>query len=87
MLEVVAWKPLRRVSKQNLRRPGAGLAAVLPALVGAIDDYLAAIGADGTLGGALDEELTILAVAPGVVTYAGTRYYGVRFVHRWRRVV
>jgi len=63
----------------------AGLAAVLPALVGAVDDYLAAIGADGTLGGALDEELTILSVAPGVVTYAGTRYYGVRFVHRWRR--
>ncbi len=63
----------------------AGLAAVLPALVEAIDDYLAAVSADGTLDGALDEELAILEVAPGVVTYAGTRYYGVRFVHRWRR--
>jgi hypothetical protein len=63
----------------------AGLAAVLPALVEAIDDYLAAVSADGTLDSALDEELVILEVAPGVVTYAGTRYYGVRFLHRWRR--
>lgn len=63
----------------------SGLAAVLPSLVDAIDDYLTAVGADGALDGALDEELAILEVAPGVVTYAGTRYYGVRFLHRWRR--
>ena len=64
-----------------------GLSAALPDLVTAIDDYLTALSADGTLGGALDEELEILDVRPGVVEYAGVRFYGVRFRHRWKRVI
>ncbi|HEC23057.1 MAG TPA: hypothetical protein ENI95_09080 [Chloroflexi bacterium] len=64
-----------------------GLSAALPDLVTAIDDYLTALSADGTLGGALDEELEILDVRPGVVEYAGVRFYGVRFRHRWKRAI
>jgi hypothetical protein len=61
----------------------AGLSAVLPDLVTGIDDYLDAVSADGTLDGALDRELEITRVVPGVVEYAGVRFYGVRFRHRW----
>ena len=66
---------------------GAGLSAVLPDLVTAIDSYLDAVGADGTLDGALDRELEIMSVEPGLVEYGGVRFYGVRFRHRWVRVI
>jgi hypothetical protein len=65
----------------------AGLSGVLPALVDAMDDYLEAVGANGTLDGALDRELEIVSVQPGVVEYGEARYYGVRFRHRWVRVI
>jgi hypothetical protein len=65
----------------------AGLNTVLPALVDAVDAYLEAVSADGTLGGALGAELEIVAVLPGVVEYAGAKFYGVRFRHVWRRVI
>jgi hypothetical protein len=65
----------------------AGLSAVLPDLISAIDDYLDAISADGTLDDALDREVEILSVRPGVIEYAGTRFYGVRFRHRWTRII
>lgn len=65
----------------------AGLGAVLPDLVDAMDAYLDAVSGDGTLNGALDAELEITSVQPGVVEYAGVRFYGVRFRHRWTRVV
>jgi hypothetical protein len=65
----------------------AGLSAVLPDLVTAIDGYLDAISADGRLGGALDREVEITRVIPGVVEYAGVRFYGVRFRHRWVRTI
>ncbi len=65
----------------------AGLAVVLPDLIDAVDAYLEAISADGTLNGALDTELEILRVQVGVVEYAGVRFYGARFRHRWVRVV
>ncbi len=65
----------------------AGLMAVLPALIGAVDAYLAAIRADGTLGGVLARELEIASVLPGVVEYAGVKFYGVSFRHLWRRIL
>jgi hypothetical protein len=65
----------------------AGLSAVLPDLIDAIDDYLDAISADGTLNDALDREVEILSVSPGVIEYAGTRFYGVRFRHQWTRII
>jgi hypothetical protein len=65
----------------------AGLNAVLPDLLVAVDNYLSAIQADGRLGGALQEETQITHIQPGVIEYAGVSYYGVRFRHRWVRVV
>lgn len=65
----------------------AGLYAVMPALITAVDDYLAAIKANGTLGGVLKQELEIVRVMPGIVEYAGVKFYGVRFRHRWVRAV
>lgn len=65
----------------------AGLGAVLPELVSAVDAYLGALTADGRLGGALAAEAEIARVQPGIVEYAGVRFYGVRFRHVWRRVV
>lgn len=64
-----------------------GLSVVLPDLIDAVDAYLDALRADGTLGGALASELAITRVVPGVVEYAGVKYYGVRFRHVWRRVM
>jgi hypothetical protein len=64
-----------------------GLSAVLPDLVEAVDSYLDAVSADGTLGGVLDEELTILRVQVGVVEYGGVKFFGARFRHRWVRMV
>lgn len=65
----------------------AGLSAALPDLITAVDSYLGAISADPTLNGALDRELWISRIVPGVVTYAGVRFYGVRFRHLWVRTV
>jgi hypothetical protein len=65
----------------------AGLSEALPDLIDAMEAYLAALSADGTLTGALDAELTITRVLPGIVEYAGVKFYGVRFRHLWRRVI
>ncbi len=65
----------------------AGVSAVLPDLIGLVDNYLAALAAVGTLNGTLERELVITRVQPGVVDYAGVRFYGVRFRHRWERTV
>lgn len=62
-----------------------GLAMVLPSLITTVDNYLAAIKANGRLSGALDEDLQITRIEPGVFEYGGVRYYGVRFTHRWVR--
>lgn len=61
----------------------AGLSAVLPDLITATDTYLSAISADGTLNDTLDSKLSITRVMPGVVEYAGVKFYGVRFRHQW----
>jgi len=65
----------------------AGLSAALPDLVDAVDNYLTAIKAAGTLNDTLDRELEITRIEPGVVEYAGVTFFGVRFRHRWTRVV
>src|SRR5574341_643684 len=64
-----------------------GLANVLPDLVTAVDNYLAAGKADGRLNGALSEELEITRIEPGVLEYAGVKFYGVRFRHKWVRSI
>lgn len=64
-----------------------GLTTVLPAMITAVDAYLTAIKANGTLGGVLASELEITRVLPGIVEYAGVKFYGVRFRHLWRRVI
>ncbi len=64
-----------------------GLRAALPDLVDAVDAYLSAAAADGTLSGALDAPLEVERVQIGVVEYAGVRFYGARFRHRWVRIV
>ncbi len=65
----------------------AGLITVLPALIDAVDAYLAAVSADGTLGGVLHEPLEVLRVQIGTLERGGVRYYGARFRHRWVRLV
>ena len=65
----------------------AGLSEALPSLVTAIDNYLTALAAQGTLSGALSSELEIIRVQPGIVDYAGVKFYGVRFRHLWRRTI
>lgn len=65
----------------------AGLVAVMPGLITAMDAYLAAVAGVGTLNGTLAAPLTVLNVMPGVVSYAGVKFYGVRFRHRWLRHV
>jgi len=65
----------------------AGLATVLPNIITVVDNYLAAIKANGKLSGALDEDLQITRIEPGVFDYGGVRYYGARFTHRWVRIV
>lgn len=65
----------------------AGLTAVLPALIDAVDAYLAAVSADGTLGGVLHEPLEVLRVQVGTLERGGVRYYGACFRHRWVRLV
>jgi hypothetical protein len=64
-----------------------GLMAVLPDMITAVDAYLNAVSADGTLDGALGAALEVLRVTPGVMEYAGVKFYGVRFRHLWRRVI
>src|SRR5574341_587850 len=63
----------------------AGLDTVMPALIDAVDAYLTAIKANGLLGGVLSRELEIASVLPGIVEYAGVKFYGVRFRHLWQR--
>ncbi len=85
-----AWRAVLRVEHLLIwapQRAGIGLMAILPALMDAVDAYLEAISAEGTLGGALHEPLVIERVQVGTLTYGGVRYYGVRFRHRWVRVV
>ena len=64
-----------------------GLATVLPSLITAVDAYLTAFKNQGTLSGILSTELEITRVLPGIVEYAGVKYYGVKFRHLWRRVL
>ncbi|GAB4479052.1 MAG: hypothetical protein Kow00124_24200 [Anaerolineae bacterium] len=66
---------------------GAALNEALPELIDALDAYLEALGADGTLGGVLSQPLTITRVQPGLLTHAGVSYLGVRFRQRWVRVI
>lgn len=65
----------------------AGISGVLPELITLVDNYLTAFSTVGTLNDALDRELAITRVQPGVMEYAGVRFYGVRFRHRWVRTV
>jgi len=64
-----------------------GLRSALPALIEAVDSYLAAVSADGTLGGALAAPLEVVRVQVGVIAWGGVTYYGARFRHRWVRTV
>jgi hypothetical protein len=54
----------------------------LPALSALIDAYLAALGADPTLGGALAEPASVTLEADTFAWGPG-RYYGCAFHHRW----
>jgi len=65
----------------------AGLGAVLPALVDAVDAYLSAVSTDGTLDGELGQPLEIERVEVGVMIYAGVKFYGARFRHKWLREI
>lgn len=81
-----AWRASLTVDHLMIWSPTAahgGLHTVLPELVGAVDGYLAALSADGWLGGALHEPLAVTRVLIGVEKYAGVAYYGARFRHRW----
>ncbi len=85
-----AWRAALHVDHVLVWSPGwsdAGVMAVLPALIDAVDGYLAAVSADGTLGGALHEPLEVLRVQVGTLSYGGVHYTGARFKHRWVRLV
>ncbi|NDJ35679.1 MAG: hypothetical protein GYB64_13540 [Chloroflexi bacterium] len=84
------WQAALRVDHVLYWQPAwseGGLSAVLPDLIDTVDAYLTAVSEDGTLGDVLDYELTLRAVLPGVVTYAGVRFYGAVFQHEWLRRV
>lgn len=61
---------------------GLGMRGHLPQLVGLIDNYVAAIAADITLGEALLTPARV-AVEAGVFTYDETDFYGCAFRHTW----
>ena len=61
---------------------GAGLRSRLPDLVDCMDRYVAALGADVTLGGALLEAAQ-LRVEPGIFRHGGVDWQGCAFRHRW----
>lgn len=85
-----AWKAVLNVEHVLLWGPlAAGDAGreALPGLLAAVDATLAALAADGTLGGALHEPLAVTGVTVGPVGWGGVRYHGARFRHRWVRIV
>ena len=61
---------------------GLGLRGHLPRLVGLIDNYVAAIAADITLGESLLVPARV-AVEAGVFTYDESDFYGCAFRHTW----
>lgn len=61
---------------------GLGLRGHLPRLVGLIDNYVAAIAGDLTLGEALLVPARV-AVEAGVFAYDEREYYGCAFRHTW----
>ncbi|MBZ0301396.1 MAG: hypothetical protein K8J31_16735 [Anaerolineae bacterium] len=65
---------------------GAGRRSHLPLLIDLIDAYVAALGADVTLGGALLEPARV-QVEPGSFTYGDRLYHGCAFRHTWRMEV
>jgi hypothetical protein len=86
----LAWRSLLVIDHVLYWQPcwsEMGLHSVMPDLIAAADTYLAAIKADGRLSGALDEELAITRIEPGIVDYAGVRYFGVKFRHQWVRII
>lgn len=81
-----AWRAVLHVDHVLYWAPAAahgGLHEVMPALVEAVDAYLGAVRADGRLGDVLHEPLAITRVQIGEQRYAGIRYTGARFRHRW----
>lgn len=54
----------------------------IPPLIDAVDGYIAALGADVTLGGALAEP-TRVTVEIGTFTYGDVLYHGCAFRHTW----
>lgn len=85
-----AWRAVLHVDHVLLWSPaggGPGESGVLPGLVAALDAYLTALSADGTLGGALHEPLEVLRVQVGQEDRGGVRYLAARFRHRWVRLL
>ncbi len=62
---------------------GLGIRSHLPRLMDLIDSYMAAIGADVTLGGLLLEP-TRVGVEPGTFPLDKREFYGCAFRHAWR---
>lgn len=62
---------------------GLGIRSHLPRLIALIDSYMAAIGADVTLGGVLLEP-TRVGVEPGIFPFDRRGFYGCAFRHAWR---
>lgn len=81
-----AWRAGLTVEHVLLWSPAGasgGLRTALPDIVSAVDAYLAALSADGQLGGALYEPLTVTRVQVGVQKVGGVSYLGARFRHEW----
>lgn len=74
-----------RVTHQLLHAPlgtGLGLRSHLPRMVELIDNYIATISADVTLGDSLLSPVR-LNVEPGIFPFAGGEFYGCAFRHSW----
>jgi len=56
--------------------------AYLPRLVNLIDNYIAALAADVTLGESLLAPARV-SVEPGIFTYGEREFYGCAFRHTW----
>jgi hypothetical protein len=61
---------------------GKGIRSHLPTLSDLLDAYFAALGANVTLGGALDEPARV-TIDPGIFTHGGVQYYGCALRHTW----
>ncbi|MCY3572974.1 MAG: hypothetical protein OXG92_14140 [Chloroflexi bacterium] len=64
------------------RESGLGIRSHLPQLIALIDNYMAVLALDSSLGGKLRLPAEV-SVEPGIFAYGEREFYGCAFRHRW----